>query len=570
MRLEQTVSDLVGILVSILALSGFPFVLASLSWVLRRFYFRVLWGPARKRRRAQRGAAPTTRVNMRQADDVATSTHDARPTAAAVTREMQLAHVIAAAVYAAIVVFVLLTYGTMVRGGRIGIAYAAVAPMFLIVAWLLRMPRRRAWRMFGIYVLTGVVLMLVVAGEPLKAIVWSAIFAFIVTPALLLLVRRSIETFVALLLASSIMFLGVGTVIDRVQREITFYAVEVIRQNLWIVPLGLLAAVAAFLCARIVFRNRWPVVVVVFLLSVAGTVVLNQTASRQVSPAGIVAGILGFAVLQMLILAAVFEIFLWLQKRWGVTNELLHIHLAWAGLTAYFEAFAFGTPEFRQTRWTFTVAFVLSLLTLYMLLFLLRRRRQRFEPRRLLLLRVFGGPGERQELLAGLRDTWRRIGAIDVIAGTDIATQILQPAMLQAFVLHVTDQEFFRSPAEVAERWKTPRSKLEADARYPINPVYCRGDDAWHAAFLKLEKTANAILMDVRGFTRQRKGATWELERLLEQADLQRVVLLADETTSSDLDEVLAGRQVTILKFDRRSPDDRRALFDLLLDAAYA
>ena len=90
--------------------------------------------------------------------------------------------------------------------------------------------------------------------------------------------------------------------------------------------------------------------------------------------------------------------------------------------------------------------------------------------KRLLLLRVFGSADKRERFLDALDDTWRRIGRIDLITGTDLAM---------------------------------------------------RG----------LASTADAILLDLRGFTRTNEGSAFELAYLVQHTDLQRTVLLVDSTT---------------------------------------
>jgi hypothetical protein len=51
------------------------------------------------------------------------------------------------------------------------------------------------------------------------------------------------------------------------------------------------------------------------------------------------------------------------------------------------------------------------------------------ELKRLLLLRVFGSADKRERLLDALDDTWRRVGRIDLIAGTDLAMRTLRSWM---------------------------------------------------------------------------------------------------------------------------------------------
>ena len=111
--------------------------------------------------------------------------------------------------------------------------------------------------------------------------------------------------------------------------------------------------------------------------------------------------------------------------------------------------------------------------------------------------------------------------------------------------------------------------KIENDARYPLNAIYS-SDDVWKNALPLLEKTADVILMDLRGFTRYHKGCREELEYLRDQGKLHRTVFLIDgDTELPTLEALLDGHEVEVLDYAHPSGEERRALFDLLLNAAY-
>src|SRR5688572_28303842 len=52
-------------------------------------------------------------------------------------------------------------------------------------------------------------------------------------------------------------------------------------------------------------------------------------------------------------------------------------------------------------------------------------------PKRLLLLRTFNQPAARGQLLNVLDDSWRRVGRIDLVVGTDLAIRTLGPLVLE-------------------------------------------------------------------------------------------------------------------------------------------
>jgi hypothetical protein len=212
---------------------------------------------------------------------------------------------------------------------------------------------------------------------------------------------------------------------------------------------------------------------------------------------------------------------------------------------------------------------------LHLLLFRIRRRRRREQaPKRLLLLRVFGKPNERESLLDDLDDTWRRIGAVDLLAGSRDALRTLEAYMLEAFLLRRQDEKFQHTRAEVKVHIARRRSELDTDVRYPVHPLYCH-ENIWRSAFTRLARGASIVLMDLRGFTTSNKGCELELTHLLKYERRLPIVLLVDSRSDRvALERIVlqtgARRDFTALDFDQRSPTERRALFELLLNGAFS
>jgi hypothetical protein len=204
--------------------------------------------------------------------------------------------------------------------------------------------------------------------------------------------------------------------------------------------------------------------------------------------------------------------------------------------------------------------------------------------KRLLLLRVFGSADKRERLLDALDDTWRRIGRIDLITGTDLAMRGLASTMLEAFLLRRLDDQFLKTSDEVDLRLERLRSELEGDARFPVNSINCYAS-AWQSAVMRLASTAHAILLDLRGFNRTNEGCAFELAYLVQHTTLHRSVLLVDSTTDmKSLEDVAQSAWTSLppdspnaqeqrpeliaLNFETRSETATPALFLLLLRAA--
>jgi hypothetical protein len=150
--------------------------------------------------------------------------------------------------------------------------------------------------------------------------------------------------------------------------------------------------------------------------------------------------------------------------------------------------------------------------------------------KRLLLLRVFGRADQRETLPDLLDDTWRHLGRIDLIAGTDLAMRTLGSRMLEAFLLRRADQQFLKTDEEVDRRLEHLHSRLEGDARYPINNVYCYAT-AWQRAVERLALKSDVVLMDLRGFTNRNQGCMIELTLVVQRIPLSRIVLLTDSSS---------------------------------------
>jgi hypothetical protein len=124
--------------------------------------------------------------------------------------------------------------------------------------------------------------------------------------------------------------------------------------------------------------------------------------------------------------------------------------------------------------------------------------------------------------------------------------------MLEAFLLRRVEAGFLRTPEEVTRRLARLDERMEGDARYPVNELYCAGD-VWPSVVTCLAPASDVALMDLRGFTRANRGCEFELTQLIWTVPLARVVLLTDERTDE-----LALEQVVNLAWaalPERSPN---------------
>jgi hypothetical protein len=358
----------------------------------------------------------------------------------------------------------------------------------------------------------------------------------------------------------------------------------------WTVALGFFNLVAGVMIFGWILRSRRVIIPALVLLAlIAVGLAADRVFGWQRLFGAYMYG-LPANVLQVSIVWLIFKGFVWLQDRKLLSAQVLHAHLCWAWFTLCLMTFAgYGTTFFGNAPWlpwSVGAAFLCYATLLHALLWRIRSAHTNIPGKRLLLLRVFGSPQKREWLLDSLDDTWRRIGTVDLITGTDVAMRGLASTALEAFLLRRLDDQFLKTPDDVDRRLKRLRSDLQGDVRFPLNSLNCYAS-AWQTAVTRLALAADAILLDLRGFTRGHQGCTFELTFLVHHTDLHRTLLLVDSTTDmKSLEEVAhsawrtlpldspnAGRpnpELMVLKLEGPSDTAIDALFSLLLRATHA
>jgi hypothetical protein len=153
---------------------------------------------------------------------------------------------------------------------------------------------------------------------------------------------------------------------------------------------------------------------------------------------------------------------------------------------------------------------------------------------RLLLLRVFGDSGRSERLMRGIGRNWRHIGSIQLIAGPDLALANLEPHEFIDFVSGRLSRAFITDGTDLRERMDQAHGRPDPDGRFRVNEFFCH-DDTWRATLQALARSSDAVLMDLRAFSRERSGCIYELGQLLELVPLRHITLLVDRTTDHQL-----------------------------------
>jgi hypothetical protein len=188
--------------------------------------------------------------------------------------------------------------------------------------------------------------------------------------------------------------------------------------------------------------------------------------------------------------------------------------------------------------------------------------------RTLLLLRVFGFTARTERLFDRIGARWRLFGPVTMIAAPDVAARTIDPGDYLRWLTGRVDELFVTSRANLGAKLGALDMAPDPDGRYRVNEFCCR-DNTWQATVVELMQRADAVVMDVRGVTRERRGCEFELQQLAQRLPPRRLVLVADAATDRGVLESAFGAKlgdVRVIEVERTR--DTAAVFAALLEAA--
>lgn len=205
------------------------------------------------------------------------------------------------------------------------------------------------------------------------------------------------------------------------------------------------------------------------------------------------------------------------------------------------------------------------------------------QEKRLLLLRVFSLGKRSERLFDAVAKHWRYLGSIQLIAGPDLVNATVEPHEFLAFLSRQLDKQFIAGANDLVARTASLDIAPDFDGRYRVNEFFCR-DDTWRITLSHLAETADAILMDLRRFSKDSPGCIYELRALVNIAPLGRLVLCIDNSTDQaflekTLRQAWAGKRpdspnlqpsaaITLLHLGKSGSDHLPALLAQLCMAA--
>jgi hypothetical protein len=161
---------------------------------------------------------------------------------------------------------------------------------------------------------------------------------------------------------------------------------------------------------------------------------------------------------------------------------------------------------------------------------LIRRYGTQDQAPHLLWLRVFSLGRQSERLYDVLATAWRHVGTISLIAGPDLATTTIEPHEFLAFVGGTLSRRFIDGPAALEQRLSEADRGRDPDGRFRVADFFCH-DDTWKLVLERLVSTSEAVLIDLRRFTRAQAGCIFEIQALVAAMPLERVVFVIDGTT---------------------------------------
>jgi hypothetical protein len=121
-----------------------------------------------------------------------------------------------------------------------------------------------------------------------------------------------------------------------------------------------------------------------------------------------------------------------------------------------------------------------------------------------------------------------------MIAGIDLARRTVEPHEFLDFISGKLARRFIDGSATLEQRLRERDTRADRDLRFRVNDFFCY-DDTWKMVLSRLVHESDAVLMDLRGFSRRNAGCVFELHELVRLVPLDRVVFVVDRRTDETL-----------------------------------
>jgi hypothetical protein len=218
--------------------------------------------------------------------------------------------------------------------------------------------------------------------------------------------------------------------------------------------------------------------------------------------------------------------------RWYAEKRTSDQTITMAAIWLIFAGVHGATIAYDDMRWMSIglLAFAMFLAGITAGFRVLRRRSDRSPGPRLLVLRVFALGRRSRRLFDRLTSRWRHIGSVQLIAGPDLASSTVEPHEFFDFLRRRLSSRFLDSHQSIESALTDLDVAPDHDGRYRITDFFCR-DTSWRTVFRRLAEGADVVLMDLRGFSSENCGCTYELGELLNLVPIDRIAIVIDHHT---------------------------------------
>src|SRR4029077_1819779 len=117
-------------------------------------------------------------------------------------------------------------------------------------------------------------------------------------------------------------------------------------------------------------------------------------------------------------------------------------------------------------------------------------------------------------LLEDLGQRWRYLGPIRLISGPDLAHATIEPDEFYDFLSGRLSRAFIKDKADLESRLCLDTNIADLDGLFRIQDIFCH-DDTWKMTVSRLAGDADAVFMDLRGFTPSNRGCIFEIQQLI-------------------------------------------------------
>lgn len=135
------------------------------------------------------------------------------------------------------------------------------------------------------------------------------------------------------------------------------------------------------------------------------------------------------------------------------------------------------------------------------------------------------------------------VSAIMTIWGINIAIREIKNELPKQIAILAKDL-FLNSPYQVKDELERLDKQENKKGMYKFVSLYCN-NSVWKSALRELTENKDLILMDLRGFSSENMGCTYELAWLHRSFDLNKLVFLIDDKTDLNpiRDSIISARK---------------------------